>query len=316
MRWGLIGTGAHASQVIAPALKGTREQELAGALGSTPAKSSAFAETFGGRAYGSLDDLLADSDIDAVFISTPNGQHRAQTEAAAAAGKHVLVEKPMALTPDDCRAMIGACEAAGVTLGVGFQRRLHPVAREVKRLIDEGALGEIVTMQGEFHTAYPPWNNWRADRAQAGSDILAAVGVHLMDLLCWFDGSEIADVAAIVDASPEFGLDQTIAASLRFESGAMASTSITRRARAQVNGVWVYGTKGMAGGPAVLGANSDGRFATRLNDQYEERELPMPDMFVAQFEAFAEAVRTGGSPMATGADGLRSVELSQRIIGS
>lgn len=314
MRWGMIGTGAHATQVVAPALKGTRDQTLAGALGSSPAKSAAFAEAFGGRAYNSLDELLADPGCDAVFISTPNDQHRAQTEAAAAAGKHVLVEKPMALTPADCRAMIDACRAAGVTLGLGFQRRLHPVAREVKRLIDDGSLGEIVMMRAEFHTAYAPWTNWRADPGQAGSDILAAVGVHLYDLLCWFDPSGIRDVAAIVDVAPQTGLDQSIAASLRFNSGALAATSITRRARAQVNGVWVYGTRGMAGGPAVLGANSDGRLMTRLDDRYEERELPMPDMFTEQFEIFAEAVRTGGAPMATGEDGLRSVELSQRIL--
>jgi 1,5-anhydro-D-fructose reductase (1,5-anhydro-D-mannitol-forming) len=314
MRWGLIGTGAHASQVIAPALAATKGQALAGALGSSPDKSAAFAGTFGGRAYASLDELLADRECDAVFISTPNDQHRSQTEAAAAAGKHVLVEKPMALSPSDCRAMIDACKAAGVTLGLGFQRRLHPVAREVKRLIDEGALGEIVMMQAEYHTAYAPWSNWRADRSQAGSDILAAVGVHLYDLLCWFDSSPVADVSAIVDVSPETGLDQTIAASLRFARGAMAATSITRRGRAQFNGVWVYGTRGMAGGPAVLGANCNGRFAVRLGDTYEERDLGMPDLFVGQFEAFAEAVRTGGTPMATGEDGLRSVELSERIL--
>ncbi len=315
MRWGLIGTGAHASQVIAPALKATRDQTLAGAVGSAPAKSAAFAGSFGGRAYASLNEMLADPACDAVFISTPNDQHRAQTEAAAAAGKHVLVEKPMALSEADCQAMIAACEAAGVTLGLGFQRRLHPVAREVKRLIEAGDLGEIVMMQATFHTAYAPWTNWRADPAQAGADILAAVGVHLYDLLCWFDPSPVADVAAIVDRDPGNGLDQTISASLRFESGAMAATSITRRARAQHNGVWVYGTKGMAGGPAVLGGNSDGRLATRLNDAYEERTLPMPDMFTEQFEVFAEAVRTGTAPMATGEDGLRSVALSRRILG-
>ncbi len=316
MRWGFIGTGAHATQVVAPALKAAAGQSLAGALGSGPAKSAAFAETFGGRAYASLDELLADPACDAVFISTPNDQHRAQTEAAAAAGKHVLVEKPMALTADDCRAMIDACKAAGVTLGLGFQRRLHPVAREVKRLIDDGALGEIVVMRAEFHTAYAPWTNWRADAAKAGSDILGAVGVHLYDLMCWFDRSEVVDVAAIVDVSPETGLDQTIAANLLFDSGAMAATSITRRAKAQHNGVWVYGTKGMAGGPAVLGANSDGRLMTRLDDTYAERELPMPDMFTEQFNVFAEAVRTGTSPMATGEDGLRSVALSHRILGT
>lgn len=314
MRWGFIGTGSHARSAVMPALQQVSGHDLAGALGSSPEKSRAFCDDFGGTAWASLDEMMADPSCEAVFISTPNDQHRAQVEAAATAGKHVLVEKPMALTAEDCRAMIAACDAAGVTLCLGFQRRLHPVALKLRALIDEGALGEIVMMQANFHTAYPPWSNWRADPAQSGADILAAVGVHLFDLLCWFDGTEVKTVTSIVDRAPENGLDQTIAASLAFESGAMASTSITRRARAQHNGVWVYGTKGMAGGPAVLGANSDGRFASRIGDQYEETDLGLSDMFVAQFEGFAQAVETGTSPLATGQDGLRSVLLSERLL--
>src|SRR5690242_13438095 len=119
MRWGLVGAGSHAIQKIVPALKAVQGSTLQGVLGSTREKTKAFAEQAGGvTAYSSLSDLLADPAIDAVFIVTPNDQHREQTERAAAAGKHVLVEKPMALTEADCAAMIGACDRAGVALGV------------------------------------------------------------------------------------------------------------------------------------------------------------------------------------------------------
>lgn len=314
MRWGFIGTGQHAEQVVAPALANAAGQHFAGALGSSLAKGRAFTDKFGGTAYGDLDAMLADPGVDAVFISTPNHLHRDQTLRAAAAGKHVLVEKPMALSAADCEAMIGACSRAGVTLGIGFQRRLHPVAQEVKRLIDAGEIGDIVAMHATFHTSYPAWTNWRGDAARAGSDILAAVGVHLFDLLCWLAGGEPTDVASLVDVSDETGLDQTIAASLRFGGGTMASATITRRARAQFNGLWVHGTRGMAGGPAVLGANSNGTFASRIGDRNAESVFPMPDLFVLQFDAFARAALEGGTPAASGEDGLISVRLSERIL--
>src|SRR3954463_13184587 len=103
MRWGLIGTGAHAEQKIAPALGMLAQEQLHGVVGSTPEKAAAFAARFPGSvAYPSLAAMLADKAIDAIFVLTPNDQHREQTERAAAAGKHVLVEKPMALTAVDC----------------------------------------------------------------------------------------------------------------------------------------------------------------------------------------------------------------------
>ncbi len=104
MRWGLIGTGLHAQQRVAPALARTRAERLHGVVGSSAGKAAGFVEKFPGTiVYSGLAAMLADPAIDAVFVSTPNDEHRVPTEAAAAAGKHVLVEKPMALTRDRLR---------------------------------------------------------------------------------------------------------------------------------------------------------------------------------------------------------------------
>ena len=103
----------------------------------------------------------------------------------------------------------------------------------------EGVLGEIVLVRGEWHTAYPAWQNWRADPARAGSDILAAVGVHVFDLLSFLTRSAVRDVASLVDIGSDTGLDQTLATALRYESGAMGTVTITRRARSVMNSVFV-----------------------------------------------------------------------------
>jgi 1,5-anhydro-D-fructose reductase (1,5-anhydro-D-mannitol-forming) len=316
MRWGLVGTGRHAEERIAPALRAAEGHSLRGVVGSGFAKARDFAERHGAVAHPSLDALLADGAIDAVFIATPNDRHRDETIRAAAAGKHVLVEKPMALSVGDCAEMIAACERAGVALGVGFQQRHAPVHVELRRLIATGALGEPVVLGGEWHTAYPPWTNWRADRARAGADVLAAVGVHVLDLLCHLAGAEVADVAAVVDVDAGTGLDRTVAASLRFEGGAVATMTATRRARAPRNSVSVLGTRGTACGLGTLGMDPTGRLETVIDGRAEARDLPVVDLYRAQFEAFAGAVARGEPPSAGGWDGLRSVALTERVLAA
>jgi 1,5-anhydro-D-fructose reductase (1,5-anhydro-D-mannitol-forming) len=314
MRWGLIGTGVHAAQKIAPALAAAPGESLQGVVGSAPAKAKAFADAHGGIAYPSLTALLADKAVDAVFIVTPNDRHRDDTLQAAAAGKHVLVEKPMALTRGDCEAMIEACARAGVALGVGFQQRHAPVHRELRRLIAEGALGDIVLVRGEWHTAYPAWRNWRSDAGRAGSDILGAVGVHVFDLIGYLVGSAVRDVASLVDIGADTGLDQTLAAALRYENGAMGAVTITRRARSAANGVFVLGTKGQATGVGTLGMTPTGRLETVIEGRLEERILPVVDLYAAQFEAFSAAAGKGETPSAGGHDGLESAVLAERLL--
>lgn len=316
MRWGLIGTGTHAAQKIAPALAILQEENLRGVLGSTPEKSNAFAKTHGGNAYPTLDAMLDDKAIDAVFITTPNDRHRDEVLQAASAGKHVLVEKPMALAPADCEAMIEACARACVALGVGFQQRHAPIHREIRRLIAEGTLGDIVLVRGEWHTAYPAWRNWRAERQRAGSDILAAVGVHVFDLLSFLTGSAVRDVASIVDIGADTDLDQTLAAALRYESGAIGTVTITRRARSAMNSVFVLGTKGQATGIGTLGMVPTGRLETVIEGKAEERVLPVVDLYAAQFQGFSAAVAKGASPSANGHDGLASVLLADRLLAA
>src|SRR6266516_2815762 len=128
--WGLVGAGRHAGNRAAPAIAAAPNARLVGVVGRELAAAEAFAERFGARAYPSL----ADPAIRAVYLVTPNDLHAPQTLGAAAAGRHVLCEKPLALSPGECRAMIEACRAAGVKLGVGFHLRQHDAHRTVREL--------------------------------------------------------------------------------------------------------------------------------------------------------------------------------------
>ena len=315
MRWGIVGAGLHAEQRIVPALAKTKAERLHGVVGSGEAAATAFSQRVGSpRVYASIEALVADPAIDAVFITTPNDQHRRQTEIAAAGGKHVLVEKPMALNEADCQAMIDAARKAGVRLGVGFQARHHPVHRAIRELVAAGELGDVVLVRGEWHSSYGPWKNWRADPKRAGSDILGAVGVHVLDLMCWLAGAEVRDVSALVDRSPETGQDQTVACTLAFANGAIGTATFTRRSMWPLNSINVWGTKGTASGVGTLGMSPSALLRRTTGPQIEDTTLPVPDLYAAQFEAFAGAVARGEEPSASGLDGLRSAQLVERIL--
>src|SRR5205807_424706 len=127
---------------------------------------------------------LADQTVDAVVLATPHSAHEAQVRAAAAAGKHVLVEKPITLTRASADAAVAAARKAGIVLAVGFTRRFHPSIGEVRARLKDGRLGTLLAMVGQHTTstaAFIPPENWRADPQEAPAGAMTAVGVHLLD---------------------------------------------------------------------------------------------------------------------------------------
>src|SRR6476659_1861289 len=146
--WGLIGCGDIARKRIAPALRDLDSGDLIAVSRARPELAKAFAEEFGARKwFDSWQELLSDSEVEAVYIATPVHLHAEQTIAAAEAGKQVLCEKPMALKPDECDRMIAACRANKVTLGGAYYRHFYPVIERTKEIIQSGEIGEPVLAQ-------------------------------------------------------------------------------------------------------------------------------------------------------------------------
>lgn len=190
------------------------------------------------RNYGvpavSEEELLADPAVDVMSVCTPSGQHAAQVIRAAEAGKHVLVEKPMALTLGDADAMIAACRANGVTLAVCLQRRTEEAVRRVKAAVDAGALGYVT-----FATAVMPYfrpdayfaqADWRGTWAGDGGGVLMNQGIHLLDLLIWFLGDPEVIGASAATLLRHVEVEDTAAFTLRFPGGALAAVAATTTA--------------------------------------------------------------------------------------
>src|SRR5579859_7980116 len=147
--WGLIGLGKIAQVRIAPAFARSPTEHLVAVAGRDPARTAAFAAQHS-AAPQTIAGLLADPTITAVYIAAANDLHAEYTLAAAAAGKHVLCEKPLARTAEEAEAMIVACRAAGVSLGTAFMMRFHPVHQAIRDLIAAGTLGKLLQARVQF----------------------------------------------------------------------------------------------------------------------------------------------------------------------
>ena len=210
--------------------------------------------TIGARVAADLDELLADPAVDAVTICTPHPLHAAQAIAAAEAGRHVVVEKPMALNAAEADAMIAAAERAGVVLSVISQRRWYPAARRVKAAIDEGRIGRpalgIVEVLGWRGPEYYAMDPWRGTLAGEGGGVLVNQAVHQLDLACWFLGEavEVDGWTANVN-HPEIEVEDTAVAVVRFASGAFGSIVASNSQRPGLHArVHVHGTSGASVG--------------------------------------------------------------------
>lgn len=277
-----------------------------------------------------FEDLLGHPEVDVVCLCTPSGQHAEQAVAAARAGKHVLVEKPMALDLAGADAMISACEENGVRLGVVLQRRAEPLFARVREAIRSWDLGELTlgAIVVPYHRSqdYYDGAGWRGTWALDGGGVLMNQGIHLVDLLVWYMGDPVEVEARAGTLHRNIEVEDTLTANLRFSNGALATvTATTTAAPGFPHRVEVYGTRG--------GIQIEGESAARweLEDPSGATVAPpeaaasdgsgaggdpggiSPAGHVAIFEDFIEALAGDREPTVGGKEGRRSLRAVREI---
>jgi predicted dehydrogenase len=232
IRVGLIGAGwigaHHGMNVMA-----NEHAELAGVFNPTEEKARAFVERTGSAAsvYRSYEQLLKAEDIDAVVIASPNAAHAEQAVAAAEAGKHIYLEKPMAITLEDCRRVVKAVERAKVKCDMGYHRRFSPLPQYARRLIKDGKLGELAFVESDYFHHIPGdldiWS-WAGKKDIAGTPIHGGTG-HNIDLLRYFCG-EVTEVSCCRDIKMprkiQVETEDVAILNLRFENGALGRVGL------------------------------------------------------------------------------------------
>lgn len=340
LRFGVIGAGgiAHAH---AHALRALSDMtELVAACDTIPAAAEKYGQEFGIPTYGGEDAvarLLARDDVDAVSLATPSGLHYDQASSALRAGKHVLTEKPMAVTLEQAETMIAAQAETGRTLGCVFQQRFNPAAVIVKRAIDDGRFGKIL-----HANAYLKWyrsqgyydaGGWRGTWRMDGGGSLMNQSVHYIDLMQWLVGG-IASVKGYSETlNHNIETEDDATAAVRLRSGGVGT--IEGMTNAVANGydrVEVYGTDGMA---AIEGGQLT-RYFTRAQEQKPTPENPKPSQNLAPqvleafkadnpnwrtghqavFASFADAVLKGKEAPVNGREGKKAIAIILSIYRS
>lgn len=223
IRFGLVGCGAIA-RIHAAALADIEDARLVCVCDHLPAAAQAFAKAWGTSAALSLDAMLADPSIDAVCICTPSGLHAAQAERVIRSGKHVLVEKPLALSVQDCDRISAAARSRGLLVGVVSQLRFSPAVRKVRTALENGLLGRICSadlyMKYYRSQDYYDSNGWRGTVAMDGGGALMNQGIHGVDLLHWLMGPVRSISALSGTLIRDIEVEDTMNAIVKFQNGA------------------------------------------------------------------------------------------------
>jgi 1,5-anhydro-D-fructose reductase (1,5-anhydro-D-mannitol-forming) len=316
--WGLIGASTIAAEHMIAAIRAQAGHEVVAVASSSAERGRAYADKHDiSAAYPSVDALLADPAVQAVYISTTNELHRDQVLAAATAGKHVLCEKPLALNLDDALAMVEACRDAGVVMATNHHLRNAATHRRIRDLIRDGAIGKPLFAR-VFHAVYlpPHLQGWRLDKPQAGGGVILDITVHDADTLRFILGAEPVEAVGLTQsaAMAREGLEDGVMAVLRFDNGVLAQLHDAFTVKHAGTGIEVHGEQGSIIGRNVMTQQPVGEVLLRTAAGEQNVTVEHENLYVRGVAAFCAAVRGDGVPAATAEDGVRSLATALAVL--
>ena len=309
--WGLIGASTIAAEHMIGAIRAQRGHDVVAVASSSAERGRQFAATHAiASSFDAVDRLLADPRVDVVYVSTTNELHRDQVLAAAKAGKHVLCEKPLALTVADALAMAQACRDAKVVMGTNHHLRNAATHRRIRALVREGAIGRPLFAR-VFHAVHlpPHLQGWRLDKPQAGGGVILDITVHDVDTLRFvLDAEPVEAVGMSQSASmSREGLEDGAMAILRFDNGLLAQLHDAFTVKFATTGIEIHGESGSIVGREVMTQQPIGELTLRTAAGEHAVPVEHESLYVRGVAAFCAAMRGEGAPAATAEDGIRAL---------
>jgi 1,5-anhydro-D-fructose reductase (1,5-anhydro-D-mannitol-forming) len=292
-----------------------------GVFSSSLERGERFASKLGlEHAYPSLDALLADPAIDAVYVSTTNDLHAPQTVAAAQAGKHVLCEKPLATTYADALAMVHACHEADVVMATNHHYRGAPTVSIMRELVASGTIGDVIAAR-IFHARSLPeaMRTWRVDRPEAGAGVVLDITVHDADTIRFLLADEVGEVTAMTanNGLGEDGIEDSVMGVMRMDRGPLVNFHAAFTVAHAGTGVEVHGTTGSLIGRELLGPEPLGDVFLRRIDDITPVEIPDRwPLYELAVRRFNGAISGEGAPLTTGEDGVASLAVALAALES
>lgn len=322
---GIIGCGKIAQVRHIPEYNANPLAEIYGLYDLNLARAKELAEQYGARAYGSVEELLADPEIEAVSVCVANHAHAEIAIAALKAGKHVLCEKPMAVTLEECEAMVKAAEETGKYLMIGQNQRLAKAHSKAKELIEQGAIGKVLTFRTVFgHGGPETWsvdpgkNTWFFDKTKAAMGAMADLGIHKTDMIQYILGTRIVRTQAVLTTLDKrdatgglIGVDDNAICIYQMENGVIGTmTASWTYYAAEDNTTVIYGTKGelrLYDDPkySVRQINADG---TRIDYQIDQIQTNDNQTSSGVIDLFIRCLDEKREPEISGADVLHAMK--------
>lgn len=331
IKWGVIGCGGIADRRTLPGMMLADNAELIAVMDANNELAQSAKEKYNAQyAFDNIEELLAIPEIEAVYIASPVAFHAQQTEAAAKAGKHILLEKPMTLTSKESQKLADVCKKYNVKIGVGLMMRFHTYHQMMKQLIADGKLGEVVSMRAQLTCWYPDMpNNWRQQKATSGGGCLMDMGIHCIDLLQYISGLKATEIASMSGTQIfNYEVEDGGAIIARMENGAVAyvDSNFNMPDDAAVCKLEIYGTEGSIFAEGTIGQVEGGTVRVticgnqgaynaaqdREPTQSYVMEAELGNMYTKEVEGFGNAILNDTVPPVTADDAI----FVQRLIES
>jgi predicted dehydrogenase len=314
--------GAIARTAVLPAFANCKQAKLVATVSRNKERAARMAQQFGASASYCHEDFaacLANPDVNAVYIATPPGEHLETTVQAAMARKHVLCEKPLAVTATQSAQMVEVCRQNDVMLMTAYRKYFEPSAVCLKKVIGEGALGKLDMIHTSFSENYVPGTSpaWMIDAKLAGGGPLMDLGVYCVNTSRWIAGEDPVEATASIWSHKEIfrEVEEGVTFRLRFASGLWLQGSSTYSA-ALSSFLYIQGAKGWLSLTPAFPFEEDRRLTGKIGGQWIEKTFAPLDEFSPELDAFASAIQTGKPPEPDGAQGHRDMLIFQAIYES
>lgn len=313
VRWGVLGVANIAVKKVIPAMQQSEETEIVAIASRDLTKAQMAAQALGiARSYGSYDELLADPSVEAIYNPLPNDLHVEWSMKAAAAGKHVLCEKPLGLNAMEVRALIAERDKHGVQMGEAFMVHSHPQWLRAREIAQSGGIGDLRAVQGFFSYFNRDPHNIR-NKVDAGGGALMDIGCYPITMSRFMFGEEPVQAVSIVERDPDMGTDRVTSALLQFPNGGQAQFTCSTQL-APYQRMHFFGTTGRIEIEIPFNAPPDVPTRIFVNGQVEE--FPICDQYTLQGDAFSRAIRGSGEVPTPLEDALQNMAVIDAIFRS
>ncbi|TNC74733.1 Gfo/Idh/MocA family protein [Rubellimicrobium roseum] len=316
MRWGLVGASTIAAEQMIGAFRSLPGSEVTWVVSGQPAHAADFAGRHGiPSSTTSLDEMLADPAVDAVYISSTNEKHRSQALAAIAAGKHVLCEKPLAMTVAEAREMVASAEAAGLVFGTNHHLRNAATHLAMRDLVAGGRIGRVLSARVHHAVFLPPHlQGWRINDAEAGGGVIPDITVHDADTIRFLLGEDPQEVVALSGQSGMGqGVEDSVMSVWSLPSGAMVTAHESFTHHFAETAVEIHGTEGSIYARGVMTQRPVGKVELVTAEGRKPVPVTPHNLYDRAVRLFAEAVQGHGRPSADGWDGVASLAVALAV---